>query len=64
MKSKITRYLSLFVIISIISLATIVFLFIIFNKTSITATQSYLMIGSVIVSLIVLFSFLVTLNPI
>ncbi len=55
MKSKITRYLSLFVIISIISLATIVFLFIIFNKTSITATQSYLMIGSVIVSLIVLF---------
>ncbi|WP_350440654.1 ImcF-related family protein, partial [Proteus terrae] len=48
-------YLSLFVIISIISLATIVFLFIIFNKTSITATQSYLMIGSVIVSLIVLF---------
>lgn len=55
MKSKITRYLSLFVIISIISLATIVFLFIIFNKTSITATQSYLMIGSVIFSLIVLF---------
>ncbi|QGW04085.1 type VI secretion protein VasK [Proteus terrae subsp. cibarius] len=55
MKSKITHYLSLFVIISIISLATIVFLFIIFNKTSITATQSYLMIGSVIVSLIVLF---------
>lgn len=55
MKSKITRYLSLFVIISIISLATILFLFIIFNKTSITATQSYLMIGSVIVSLIVLF---------
>ncbi len=55
MKSKITRYLSLFVIISIISLATIVFLFIIFNKTSITATQSYLMIGSVIVSLILLF---------
>lgn len=54
-KSKITHYLSLFVIISIISLATIVFLFIIFNKTSITATQSYLMIGSVIVSLIVLF---------
>lgn len=55
MKSKITRYISLFVIISIISLATIVFLFIIFNKTSITATQSYLMIGSVIFSLIVLF---------
>ncbi|HEK2897841.1 TPA: type VI secretion protein VasK [Proteus mirabilis] len=55
MKSKITRYLSLFVIISIISLATIVFLFIIFNKTSITATQSYLMIGSVIFSLVVLF---------
>ncbi|WP_260282292.1 ImcF-related family protein [Proteus terrae] len=55
MKSKIIHYLSLFVIISIISLATIVFLFIIFNKTSITATQSYLMIGSVIVSLIVLF---------
>lgn len=55
MKSKITRYISLFVIISIISLATIVFLFIIFNKTSITATQSYLMIGSVIFSLVVLF---------
>lgn len=55
MKSKITRYLSLFVIISIISLATIVFLFIIFNKISITVTQSYLMIASVIFSLIVLF---------
>lgn len=59
MKSKITRYISIFIILSIIILTTIVFLFVIFNKVSITATQSYLLVFSITLSLIVLFFFLV-----
>lgn len=59
MKSKITRYISIFIILSIIILTTIVFLFVIFNKVSITATKSYLLVFSITLSLIVLFFFLV-----